>query len=501
MSPAEPDQDPDHEPAQHASQRVLKSDRDPYRAVFDHSPLPMLLCDVGTLQVLAANELGAQLHGATPEQLVGVSLFELRRVSDLTGVMLKRAGGREIALGFGYHTRKDGTTFPVQLSVHPSELAGRPAWLCVMKSLEEAIAPRADAQQRRALEALGRLAGGAAHDINNLLTVILSFGSLAAAQLSEASPVQADLAEIRAAAERASALTKQLLSLSRKGPRAPKSTLLNEVVLRVEKLLRRLVDDQLELELDLDPALDRVLVDPSQVERLLVQLVAEAREGAAHGSPLVIETRNVDLDVTHGQKRHVMLRVTDGGSSLSPEAAARVFEPLSAAMPPERGSGLTSLIEAAGTAWLESEPGAGTRFVACFPSHSGLASEPAPPRRAPRGQTVLVVQDNPHLRKTLKTYFAREGYRVLDADSSFEAVRLAEQTPRIDLLLTDYSLTDGGGAELCQALRQRQPQLRALIAVSHPEQRATILEDDRTRTISKPFELQQFGQLVQLLLE
>jgi two-component system cell cycle sensor histidine kinase/response regulator CckA len=492
--------EPDHEPKTQASERVLKNARDPYRTVFDQSPLPMLLCDVGTLQVLAANQLAAKLHGQSPEQLIGVSLFELRRVSDLTGVMLKRAVGREIALGFGYHCRKDGSTFPVQLSVHPSELDGRPAWLCVMKSLEETLAPREDDQQRRVLEAIGRLAGGAAHDINNLLSVILSFGSLAASQLSEASPAQSDLAEIRGAAERASALTKQLLNLSRKGPRQPKPTQLNELILRLEKLLRRLVDEQLSLELKLDPSLDRVLVDPCQVERLLVQLVSEARGAAAPGQSLLIETRNVDLDVADGQARHVMLRVTDSGSSLSPEVAARVFEPLvEDGWRGDRGSGLTSLVEAAGTAWLESEPGSGARFVACFPSLAGQASEPAAARRAVREETVLVVQDNPHLRKTLKTYFAREGYRVLEADSSIEALRLAETT-RVDLMLTDYALTDGSGNELSQAVRKRLPGLKVLIAVSHPEQRAAILENDRTLSITKPFDLQQFGQLIHRLL-
>jgi two-component system, cell cycle sensor histidine kinase and response regulator CckA len=462
----------------------------------------MLLCDVGTLEVLAANQLAAKLHGTSSEQLRGVSLFELRQVSDLSGVMLKRAVGREIALGFGYHTRRDGTTFPVQLSVHPSELGGQAVWLCVMKSLEEALAPRSDERERRVLEAVGRVAGGAAHDINNLLSVILSFGSLAASQLPESSAAQSDLTEIRGAAERASLLTKQLLDLSRKGPRPPMPTQLNDLVRGLEKLLRRLVEEQLELELALDPALDRVLVDPAQIERLLVHLVSEARDAAVRSSRLVIETQNVDLDVAQGPARHVMLRVTDSGSSLSPEAAARVFEPLAGSdASSDRAQGLTSLLDRVGTAWLESEPGAGTRFVACFPSLCGSAQDTAVPRRVERDGTVLVVQDNPHLRKTLKTYFAREGYRVLDADSSLEALRLAKQFPRIDLLLTDYGLTDGGGIELARAVRQHVPALKVLIATSHPEQRAAIEEDDRTRSIAKPFDLQQFGSLIQRLLE
>jgi two-component system, cell cycle sensor histidine kinase and response regulator CckA len=479
LSPAEPDP----EEGTHASQRLLKSERDAYRSVFDHNPVPMLLCEVGTLRVAAANLAACKLHGASAEQMQGTSLFELRRVSDLTSMMLKRAVGHEVALGFGYHTRKDGSTFPVQLTVHPSELGGRPVWLCILKSLDELLLPREGEQQRRILEAIGRIAGGVAHDINNLLSVILSFGSLAASQLPTTSPAQSDLSEIRGAAERATALTKQLLSLSRKGPATPKPLQLNDVIKRMEKLLRRLLDEQLGLELELAPDVEQVLADATQVERLLVQLVSEARAGSGKPGRLLIETRNVELDSERGGERHVMLRVSDSESAITPEVAS-----------------LSAFVES-GNAWLESEPGAGARFVACFPSVKGKPTGMVAEPRKVRRETVLVVQDNPHLRKTLKTYFAREGYRVLDADSSLEALRLIEHEARVDLLLTDFVLTDGTGSELARALRERLPSLRVLVAIGNPEQRAALREDDRTAIISKPFDLQEFGSRVKSLVD
>jgi two-component system, cell cycle sensor histidine kinase and response regulator CckA len=484
LRPAPALADPDPQSAgTRGSQRVLKSERDAYRSVFEHNPVPMLLCDVGTLRVLAANQVAAKLHGASSEQMVGQSLFDLRRVSDLTSVMLKRAVGREIALGFGYHTRKDGSVFPVQLTVHPSELGGRAVWLCVLKSLEDALAPAVDEQQRRLDESIGRLSAGMAHDVNNLLSVILSFASLATSQLPDFAPARTDLGEIRGAAERAAAITKQLLGLSRKTPAAPKTVVLNDVVRRVEKLLRRLLDDHLTLEIALEPQLQPVLADTPMLERLLVQLVGEARSSSPRGGTLRIETRNVTLDAQHGDGRHVMLRISDSGTGLSPEVATRLFEPI------------------AGTAWLESEPGSGTRFVTCFPSLAAADARAGSEQRKARRETVLVVQDNPHLRKTLKTYFAREGYQVLDADCSIEAARLAEQAPRVDLLLTDYVLPDGGGLELGAALRLGNPELKVLITVGYPEQRAAVPEDDRTATISKPFDLRQFGELIERLLE
>jgi len=226
------------------------------------------------------------------------------------------------------------------------------------------------------------------------------------------------------------------------------------------------------------------LADAAQVERLLVQLVSEARHVSPKGSRLLIETRNVRLDVESGPDQHVMLSINDSGGSLSPEVAAM------------------SAFALMGSSWQETEPGSGTRFVACFPSLNH--SEPtvdADLEPSARVRTVLLVQDNPHLKKTLKTYFVREGYRVLEADSSFEATRLAEQDTDIDLLLTDYSLTDGTGPDLARALRRQLPELKALIALGHPEQRAALREDDRTAVISKPFDLQRFGELVERLVE
>jgi two-component system, cell cycle sensor histidine kinase and response regulator CckA len=448
--------------------------------VFDHSPTAMLLCEVGTLAVLAANQLAAELHGATPQELNGKSLLELRRVPDLTAVMLKRSFGREVALGFGYHQRADGTSFAAQLTVHPSELDGQPAWLCVLRSLDQVLQPRDGEQDRRLFEAVGRVAGGVAHDINNLMSVVLSFVSLAVSQVPEESTTREDLAEIRGAAERAAALTKQLLGLSRKVPSTAKPEQLNEIVKRLEKLLRRLVEDHLVLDLDLDPDLDPITVDASQVERLLVQLVSEARRTSPRGTRLLIETRNLRVEGAAGTERHVMLSVSDEQGSLSPELAA-----------------LSSYVDH-GNAWLESEPGTGARFVIWFPSLSGKVTAPPAARRT---STVLVVQDNPHLRKTIKTYFSREGYRVLEAESTFEAMQLVERDNRIDLVLTDYALPDGNGPDLLRALRRHVPAVKSLVAIGNPEQRAAITEDDRTAVITKPFDLQQFGALIQRLLD
>jgi PAS domain S-box-containing protein len=472
--------EPSPEPGVHTSQRALRGDRDAYRAVFDACPVPMLVCEVGTLRVLAANVAAAKLHGASPELVEGRTLFDLRRLPELTGLMLERALGREVALGFGYHLRKDGTTFPVQLTVHPSELFGSPAWLCVLKSMEEVLAPREAAPRPRYLEAVGRVAGGVAHDLSELLSIIVSRGTLAASQLPGSSPLLEELAELRAAAERAALLTKQLLGLTRRGSATSSTPVdLNEVVRRAEPFLRRVLGENVELGLELAPDLDLVLADPARVEQLLVQLLAESRGGSA---TVCIETRNVEVDGPQGCERHVMLLVTDGGGFPAAEVAA------------------WSELVSTGSAWMESEPGGGSRCVTCLPSLRPRTVKSSAVQPRPRRETVLIVQDNPHLRKTLRTYFAREGFRVLDADSGRQALRVAEQNVDVDLLVTDVVLTDGSGRELNRALRERLPSLRTLISIGNAEQGATLSLDERTALISKPFDLREFGALVERLL-
>jgi CheY-like chemotaxis protein len=195
-----------------------------------------------------------------------------------------------------------------------------------------------------------------------------------------------------------------------------------------------------------------------------------------------IATRNVELEAERGTERHVLLRVTTSDGALTVGVAA-----------------MPALVES-GNAWLESEAGRGAEFVAYFPSVEGDREKRGAPAKA-RRETVLVVQENPHLRKTLRNYFAREGFQVLDADSGLEALRLVETCPTIDLLLTDFVLTDGGGGQLGRALRERLPSLRVLVAIGDQGQRAGVSLDERTAVISKPFDLREFGALIEKLLE
>lgn len=378
MTQADPDAS-----EQHTSQTLRKSARDAYRAVFDQSPLPMLICDRVSLEVLAANELAARLHGSTPDELVGVSLFQLRRVSDLTPVMLKPASGGELSPGFGYHLKPDGSLVPVQMSVHAREFEGRPAWLCVLTSLDETLRPNEAEAKRRMFELVGRIALGTAHDLNNQLSVILSFTSLLSGQLVEPDTAQSDLGEIHEAAERATTLIRQITSLTRRNPVAPRPLPLNELVQRLDQLLRHLLDDSISLTTRLEPNLEPVLAEAGQLERLLLHLVASAGDALSAGGSIALETKNVELDNPSGLAKYVMLSVSAApGPSvgLAVEEGARfcgaafaapgqiAFEMAGTAAGLAAASSIVK--QSGGTFWVETDALGGARFVACLPSPS-----------------------------------------------------------------------------------------------------------------------------------
>jgi two-component system cell cycle sensor histidine kinase/response regulator CckA len=258
-------------------ERSTREPRDRYRSLFEDSPIAMLICDVGTLRILLANRRAAELHGTKPSELELMTLGEIRSLPEHVPSSLRHPTRGEVYLGFGFHRRAGGGEVPVQMVVYPTHFDGQHAWLCMLRDLDTVLAVSEDEKRSRSLEALGKLAGGIAHDFNNLLSVILSYTSLLGAQVAPDSPMSTDIQEVRVAAERAAALTKQLLALSRRQPNDPKPLDLNGTVRRMENMLRRVIDERIELRVDLGPDLHTILADASQIERLILNLVTNAR--------------------------------------------------------------------------------------------------------------------------------------------------------------------------------------------------------------------------------
>ena len=359
-----------------------------------------------------------------------------------------------------------------------------------------------DAQK---MESLGRLAGGVAHDFNNLLTAILGSAELLRGELPEGTRARAELEEIASSGTRASRLTSQLLAFARRQPVELRVVDLASLLAGMERLLRRLLREEIELVIEAGAGPTTVRGAAAQLEQVVVNLVVNARDALAGPGRITLRTERTGA--------HVQLAVRDDGAGMSAEVQRRAFEPFFTTKPPGQGTGLGlatcyGIVEqGGGTIAVESAPGQGTTiriqlpFVAAEPS-----AAPAPPRAAPRarGATVLLVEDEPAVRRIATLALRRAGHRVLDAADAAAALRIAEAgAEEIDLLVTDVVMPGMGGRALAAALCERRPELPVLFVSGYSEDEA--LERDvaalRAAFLAKPFTPETLCARVDELLE
>ncbi|MBI5066820.1 MAG: PocR ligand-binding domain-containing protein [Deltaproteobacteria bacterium] len=380
--------------------------------------------------------------------------------------------------------------------------------------LEGAIAGIEDATERRRLEdqlrqaqkleAVGRLAGGIAHDFNNLLTAILSGSDALLSALAERDPLREEAKDIHEAAFRASTLTRQLLTFSRKQVVQPTLVDLWEVVAGLERMLRRLLGEDVELATRGGPGA-RVRVDPGQMEQVIVNLAVNARDAMPRGGKLVLETSGVELDeeavAAHPglePGRWVLLTVSDTGSGMTPEVKAHLFEPFFTTRPAGKGTGLGLstvygiVTQAGGHVWIYSEPGVGTVVKVLLPRVEAElpARRPEAAAEAPRGtETVLVVEDERLVRKLTVKVLAAAGYRVLEAGDGEEALAAAGKAERISALVTDVVMPRLRGDELAVRMRAIHPGLRVLFVSGYTEPGVALQEELQhgSAFLPKPF--------------
>ena len=360
------------------------------------------------------------------------------------------------------------------------------------QQLEREFAERERLQREFALsqkmEAIGRLAAGIAHDFNNLLTVVNGYCSHVLERLSAGEPVYDEIGEIGKAGERAATLTRQLLAFSRKQIFQPRVLDLNAIVADMSRMLRRVIGEDIDLLTSLDPQLKLVKVDSSQMEQIIMNLAVNARDAMPHGGKLTIETSNVAVEDPPAARHpisltpgwYVMVAVTDTGMGMDAETQARIFEPFFTTKGPGKGTGLGlstvyGIVEQTGGKILvSSEPGHGTVFkmyftVATEPAESQLVSAPEP-LRAPAGETILLVEDEPQVRSLARTMLTRRGYRVLEAACAEEALdTVRTQTGPIDLLLTDVVMPQMSGVELHRKITAMRGNFRVLYMSGYTE--------------------------------
>lgn len=335
-------------------------------------------------------------------------------------------------------------------------------------------------QQSRRMEAIGRLAGGIAHDFNNLLTIIKGYTELASKRPRISPELQADVERIEDAAERASRLVRQLLAFSRRQVLQAKLVDLNSIVLGLDKLLRRLMDEGIQMSTVPGKNIGTIKADPGQIEQVIMNLVVNARDAMPNGGRLTVETANVDLDAAYASDhatvkagRYVMLAVSDTGTGMSPETLAHIFEPFYTTKESGRGTGLgLSTVygivkQSGGYIWVYSELGRGSSFKVYLPRVEQPAEE-LPTAKTGRGEekgseTILLVEDQPEVRELARMALSEKGYTVLVTASAEDAERLCRtHGAEIHLLLTDLIMPGITGRELAKRLTSRHPKMRVL---------------------------------------
>ncbi|HEU5098872.1 MAG TPA: response regulator, partial [Roseiflexaceae bacterium] len=393
--------------------------------------------------------------------------------------------------------------------------------LNVSRDIAERKRLEAQLLQAQKMETVGRLAGGIAHDFNNLLTAITGYAELAIEDLPTDSPARGDIQELRKAADRATVLTRQLLTFARKQRLEPRIVDLNQLLWDMSELIRRLIGEHIELVTLTEPDLGRVQADRSQLEQVVVNLVVNARDAMPEGGRLAIQTANVTFDATYTDGhidvvagRYVLLTVSDTGVGMDVTVREHLFEPFFTTKAPGKGTGLGlatcyGIIKQHGGYILAySEISRGTLMKVYLPRVD------APPDRLPnadirahpRGdETILLVEDEPAVRDLAARVLREQGYQVLEAGDGYEALRIVEQQQdtRIDLLLTDVVMPRMGGVALAQRLISQRPGIPVLFTSGYTED--TMLYAGQlaagTHFLHKPFSPATLAQKVRAILD
>src|SRR5213594_2520150 len=388
------------------------------------------------------------------------------------------------------------------------------------KRAEEALRQSEERlRQAQKMEAVGRLAGGVAHDFNNLLTVITSYSALLLEDLGSDDPKRDDVDQIRKAAEGAAALTRQLLAFSRQQVLQPRAFDLKATVTGTEKVLKRLIGEDVQLTTFLAPDLGVVKADPGQIEQIIINLAVNARDAMPTGGRLTIEAANVDMDEAYvrghapaSPGRYVMLALSDAGIGMDEQTKARIFEPFFRTKEPGKGTGWAPATidcvvgQSGGFIWVYSEPGRGTSFKVYLPRVDEPAEAAAAATAEPTGgtETVLVVEDAASVRMVTRQVLERFGYVVLEAPNGETALRLAgKHHGPIQLLLTDVVMPGLSGRQLAEQLVKLRPDMQVLYASGYADQAIVhhgILESG-IAYLQKPFTPETLARRVREVLD
>ena len=497
-----------------ASQAVTRRSEHRLQAMIDAEPACVTVVSADG-KLLEINRAGLDMIGADDSsQVVGRAVVDLvhpddrPRYLEMHHAALNDVSGRlEFRLKGLRDVERCVDSHAVPFEITTNGVRPQPAVLSVTSDITERKQLQAQLWGAQQMEVVGRLAGGIAHDFNNLLTTISGFTELVLMSLDSTDRRRADLLEVQKGAKRAASLTAQLLAFSRRQILQPVVLDLNALVGDIEKLLHRTIGADIEMVLTLDPALEAVRADPSQIEQVIFNLAVNARDAMPHGGQLHFATQNVDIDALAAQRRppmvpgrYVRLAVTDTGAGMPPEIQQHVFEPFFTTKDLNKGTGLGLATvdgivkQSGGFVWLTSQVGIGTSVEIYLPVVNeplDQLARPTPLAAVTGGtETVLLAEDDGAVRRLASIALRQNGYTVLESRDGEDALRQARSDPQrtIHLLITDILMPGLSGPELAAQLAAERPEMRVLFTTGYAE--TVTLEAGMEKSapvLAKPF--------------
>jgi two-component system, cell cycle sensor histidine kinase and response regulator CckA len=506
------------------TEQELVQSEERFHKAFHVNPEPIIVNTFSEGRYVDVNESFLRVTGYRREEIIGHTAQETnlwKRPEDRARyleALTENGSVRDLEIIF---QTKSGEQRVGLVSAELIDIARQKCAIAVFKDITERNLLERQLRQAQKMEAVGQLSGGIAHDFNNLLGVILGYSDILQTQLEPNSKAYRNAEQIKKAGQRAASLTRQLLAFSRQQVMEPTVLGLNTIVADAEKMLRRLIGEDIELRAVLDPALGRVRADQGQIEQIILNLAVNARDAMPRGGVLTIKTANIVVDDSYVSQHppmstgsFIMLSVTDTGVGMNAETQARIFEPFFTTKGPGRGTGLGLATvygvvkQSGGFIWVRSKPGQGTTFEILLPSVDEPIATVAPGTHlagSQRGsETVLLVEDEAALRELILEMLRQEGYSVLEAASANEAIEVAQRAPgKIDLLLTDVVMPGMNGSELADQLVSFYPGIRILLMSGYTEfgvPLRNILQQERP-LLQKPFTQQSLVRKVREVLE
>jgi PAS domain S-box-containing protein len=499
------------------TEELLRQGEERYRLMFESAPLAINITR-GT-DIIYANPSYLRLFGfSSLDELKAyptLGMFAPESRAQMEENIRRRSQGFNVPNSYEVtYVRKDGTRIPILLHLASAVFADGPATVAFLMDLSESKRAEgerakleAQLQQAQKMESFGKLAGGVAHDFNNMLGVILGRAELALEQVNPSQPLRADLEEIQNAARRSAELTRKLLTFARKQTVSPKVIDLNEAVRGALKMLKRMIGENIALDLQAASDLWPIRVDPSQIDQILANLCVNARDAITDVGKVSIETANVNLDEMFCAARpgfkpgeYVLLTVADNGCGISKEALSHLFEPFFTTKDLGAGTGLGlatvygAIKQNSGFIAVDSELGQGTAFSIYFPRHVGEVPHGQDQELAspylPGHETILVVEDEQAILRLSVAMLEKLGYRILAASSPNEAISLAkENAGKIDLLITDVVMPEMNGRDLSKELSSFNPRLKCMFVSGYT---ADVIShqgmlDEGVHFLQKPF--------------